>query len=268
MAEPKYRRSLNDDQLLVLELLLKFRFASNDLIARYFNKKGRSYVHRRLQVLVEQDYIGKRFDSTYRIKGAPAAYYLTPNGARKLQEVHDANGGVAVNLSAIYKDKTVSDSFVTRCMALFDIYLNLKRDYGESLAFYTKNDLVAQDYFPFIWFDAYMTLNTDRGQRDFFLWYAEDAEPFFTLLRKIKQYLEYSESGVWEEEDTKLPALLFVCDSKGVYKRLQKRALSLLSSAWGDEVIALTESEYLRDGAAGWSTVPEPDSKLSLGQIQ
>jgi len=69
--ESKHRRKLNDEQIEVLELLYKFRFGSNDLIAQYFGKKNRSFVFKRLSILLEQGLIGKRFDSSYRIKGKP-----------------------------------------------------------------------------------------------------------------------------------------------------------------------------------------------------
>ncbi len=79
------RRKLNEGQLEVLDLLYKFRFGSNDLFALHFGKKDRSFVFKRMNILLEQGLLGKRFDSSYRIQGKPAAYYLAPDGARMLQ---------------------------------------------------------------------------------------------------------------------------------------------------------------------------------------
>ena len=81
----KHRKKLNAEQLEVLELLHKFRFGSNNLFAQYFDKKDRSFVFKRLSILLEQGLIGKRFEPSYRLQGKPAAYYLTPTGARMLE---------------------------------------------------------------------------------------------------------------------------------------------------------------------------------------
>ena len=123
MLEQKHRKKLNAEQLEVLELLYKFRFGSNDLIAQYFGKKDRSFVFKRLSILLEQGLIGKRFDSSYRIQGKPAAYYLCPAGARKLQE---RNPDRPINIKAIYKDKTVSEQFIEHCFGVLQLYLQLK----------------------------------------------------------------------------------------------------------------------------------------------
>jgi hypothetical protein len=82
--EPKYRKKLNEEQIAVLQLLWRFRFASSEQIATYQQKTNSKAVQKRLKILEVQDLIAKRYDKSYKLRGRPAAYYLTPNGARML----------------------------------------------------------------------------------------------------------------------------------------------------------------------------------------
>ena len=267
MSEQKHRKKLNAEQLEVLELLYRFRFGSNDLIARYFGKKDRSFVFKRLSILLEQDLIGKRFDSSYRIQGKPAAYYLTPAGARVLQERRKPDED-AINIKAIYKDKTVKDDFVRHCLDIFAIYNRLKAQYGDRLKLFTKANLNYErfDYFPHPLPDAYIRLRLDGEDKQFFLDVYYDGQPFFAAVRKIKKYADYAEGGEWEETGTELPKVLAVCESSSLQKRLQKRMVSL-----GDEelIFALTtKARLLGEEARVWHSAADPDEAVTLQATQ
>ena len=224
----KHRKKLNTEQLEVLELLYKFRFGSNDLIAQYFGKKNRSFVFKRLSILLDQGLIGKRFDSSYRIQGKPAAYYLLPPGARVLQE-HQP--GKPINIKAIYKDKDVSEEFVDYCLSIFALYCRLKASYGNKLHFFTKPQLTKYEYFSEFTPSVYIRLDGDIEQ-DFFLEYFQSSKPFFTATRRIKQYIEYADSGEWEAEtNSDFPKILLVCDRPSLQSRLLKRAAYVLDEA-------------------------------------
>ena len=144
---PKYRRPLNSDQVDTLELLYKFRFGSIDLIREYFSKSSRGLIFSRLKVLEEQGFIAKRFDSSYRIQGKPAAYYLLPAGARKLQDARSSEDE-AINIKSIYKDKSVSETFIQHSLNIFTAYNQLKAHHGDSLDFFTKSDLAGYEHLP------------------------------------------------------------------------------------------------------------------------
>lgn len=230
MTETKRRRKLNAEQLEVLELLYKFRFGTNDLLAQYFGKKDRSFVFKRLSILLEQGLIGKRFESSYRIQGKPAAYYLMPSGARILQ-AHRPDR--AINIKAIYKDKAVSDDFVEYCLKLLGLYCQLRVRYGGNLKFFTKSQLAAYEYFKDFVPGAYIRLEDETGEKDFFLEYLQETKPIFSAIRRLKEYAGYANSGEWEAgTDSDFPALLLVCDSKRLNDRLMKKAGIVL-----DEVI-------------------------------
>lgn len=269
-TEPKHRRKLNDEQLEVLELLLKFRFVSNDLIAEYFGKKDRSFVFKRLKILLEQGLIGKRFDSSYRIQGKPAAYYLLPAGARKLQERRDSEDE-AVNVKSIYKDKTVSETFIGHSLSIFAAYNQLKAQYGSKLDFFTKSDLARYEHFPKPLPDAFLTLETKNNTRHFFVEILEDSQPFFTAVRKIKKYIDYKDSGEWAVTEAEFPTILFICESASLQKRLQKHTTKMLDKALVDDfAFATTTKEKLKsfpEDDVIWQNVTDPDEMLSLSSI-
>jgi hypothetical protein len=220
MSEPNHRTKLNTAQIETLRILAKFRFGSNDLLAQYFGKKDRSFIVRRLSLLVDRELIAKRFDSSYRIKGKPAAYYLTPAGARRLQEYQDDK----INVKATYRDEKASEDFIEHCIQVFAIRNRLKVKYGDTVKFFTKADLDQEgfDYFPRPLPDAYISLQTGKTERLFFLEVIDDNQPFFTVVRRIKQYMDYDEGGEWDDTGTSFPTVLFACSSDAVQKRLTK----------------------------------------------
>ncbi|HSW99551.1 MAG TPA: replication-relaxation family protein [Patescibacteria group bacterium] len=260
-SEQKHRKKLNTEQLEVLELLYKFRFGSNDLIAQYFGKKDRSFVFKRLSILQDQGLIGKRFDSSYRIQGKPAAYYLLPAGARVLQE---SRPDKAVNIKAIYKDKTTSEEFIQYCLDMFGLYCKLKAQYGDSLKFLTKSQLAKYDYFEDFVPSVYMHLDIDGSEKDFFLEYLQNSKPFFTVVRRLKQYVDYADSGEWEAgTESDFPKVLLVCDNASLQKRLVKKASRILEDA-DDGLRAFITTQ---DKLDTWQDLTDSDGSLSLSQL-
>jgi hypothetical protein len=265
----KHRKKLNEQQLEVLELLYRFRFGSNDLFAQYFGKKDRSFVYKRLAILLEQGLVGKRFDSSYRLQGKPAAYYLTPDGARRLQKARD---DLRVNVKAVYKDKDVSEQFVRYRLELFAIYNQLKAQYGDALAFFTSSDLNNEDfeYFPRPLPDAFVLLKTKGEEKQFFLDVYHADQPNFVAVRRVKQYISYDEDADWSVTETDLPTVLAVCETPSVAKRVQKYMNKSLDEAWSDsEVVYVltTKAELMGGKRAVWRRADEPDEKLSLLNI-
>jgi len=257
----KHRKKLNTEQLEVLELLYKFRFGSNDLIAQYFGKKDRSFVFKRLSILVDQGLMGKRFDSSYRIKGKPAAYYLLPAGARALQESRPDR---PINIKAIYKDRTVTEDFISYCLDVFGLYCQLKAQYGGDLKFITKVQLARYDYFEDFVPSVYLRLNVNGSEKDFFLEYLQNSKPFFTTMRRLKQYVDYSDSGEWEAgTNSDLPKVLLVCDQSTLQNRLLKKAPSILEDTDDELKVYITASNNIHE----WRDLSDPEETVTLSQI-
>jgi len=227
----KRRRKLNDGQLLVLELLYKFRFGNNDLIAQYFGKKDRSFVYKRLKILQEQGLVAKRFESSYRLQGKPAAYYLTPDGARMLGQYREP--GDEVNVRAIYKDATVSERFVNHCFAIFGLYMRLMDEYDENLDFLAKGDQPDENM-PAPNPDAFLMLESQTATQHYFVDILDDdVHLHVDVSKKFKRYIKYKESGDWAAiSESPFPKIIFVCNTENAAKKAQKRCDAILNRTW------------------------------------
>jgi len=254
------RRTLNSEQLAVLKLLYKFRYGSNDLFAQFFNKKDRSFVFKRLKILLEQGYIDKRFESSYRLRARPAAYFLTSSGARKLADKK-------INMATIYRNVKSSDEFVDKCLDIFAIRNQLKAIYSDSISFFTRTDLNQEDfsYFPQPLPDAYISLRIEKHEQLFFLDIISQDAPFFAIKKRIKQYIDYDEVGEWDDTGTTFPTILIVCPSETVQRKLlmhlQKTETPLLFM-----LTTLNEIKKVSQNDVIWLVNDTPE-KISLSLI-
>lgn len=210
---PKFRKQLSADQLEVLRILYKYRFASRDLIAQYFNKKD---VYRQLLVLEDRGLAGKRYDPSYRLAGKPAAYYLKPDGLRELQRV---DGDLEANVKSLYRATQASDEFINHCLSIFSISLRL-RTLELKTKFFTKTDLQKDDYsyFPSPLPDAYIRINDSHH----FLIYVDSSKPFFAAARWLKLLEEYYENGAWDDTGTEFPTMVIVLEDDKYMKKLAR----------------------------------------------
>jgi hypothetical protein len=251
----KHRQAVTKGQLEVLNLLLNFRYGTNDLFAAYFGKKDRSFVHKRMAILLKRGLIGRRFDKSYRLHGKPGAYYLTAEGARLLQAEDDKE----INIKSIYKDKELSEQFVRYSLELLAIYNRLRPQYGDNLHFFTRTFLKHEDfeYFPQPLPNAYIVLKGYGQEKQFFLEVLHDDQPWFVAVRKILQYIKYEEDGDWAEAGTNFPTILMVCESERLAKRVQKRIPKALADSWDEdnlEFAVTTKEHLLSEETAIWKT--------------
>src|SRR5215471_11927841 len=113
--QPINRKPLNYEQLHVLDSLYNFRFGTTDLLATSMSKPtSRRFMNERLRVLCEQEYIGRRYDSSYRLQARFASYYLLPKGIEVLKKKSkEYRTSVLRN---IRKDNAASDRFAQHCI--------------------------------------------------------------------------------------------------------------------------------------------------------
>jgi hypothetical protein len=212
---PKYRRPLNPDQLQVLELLLKFRFATTNQIALFLNKPNQAFVFKRLKILEEQKYILRHYDNSYRLAGKPAAYSLLPDGLRQLK----ASGIDTTDsqLKNIYRNKLLLERSIQQHITVLSIYLGHRKDDIE-VKYFTKQDLSnnAFWYFPSPLPDAY--IKTDDSHS--FLYVFDDRQPFFAITKTLKTLAKYEEGGIWDGTGTKFPTIILAIENANMHARL------------------------------------------------
>ncbi len=215
---------------------------------------------RRLKTLYEQGLIGKRFQSNYRLQGKPAAYYLTPEGARLLQKQQPDK---PVSIQTIYKDKSVSELFIDKCLYILAMYCHLKAQYGDGLHFFTRSQLANRyDYFAEFTPAVYMRTEHGNAEQDFFLEYFQSSKPFYATVKRLKEYVEYADSGEWEAgTNSDFPKVLLICDSDRLRTRLLKSS-SILDDADDDLKFFVSTKDL-----AEWYGLTEPEAPLSVSPI-
>lgn len=251
MSEPiKHRRKLNTEQVIVLELLYKFRFGTNDLFAEYFGKKDRSFVFNRLSILHERGLIGKRFEPSYRLQHKSAAYYLLPEGARTLKQYRDLDDSDEVNVKGLYKDATVSEAFIGHCFSVFALYNQLTEQYGDELDFLSRTDQAGLSDFPKPLPDAFITLEGEVTKHFFLDLLDDDVHLLVDASKKMKRYIRYRRSGDWVAvSEASFPKIIFVCNSEEACERAQERCDYLLDKAWiTDIALETTTSDAIKLG--------------------
>jgi hypothetical protein len=215
-------RSLNSKQLDILDLLYRFRFATNHLLAVTLNVKYAHKMNERLRVLIDQDYIGRNYGPDYHLRGQSASYYLLPKGINALKATGNEKYAIQV-LHNTYKDKNAKDRFISRCLTVFEIFTRLNDKHNNKLQFFTKSELYHYEDFPDPRPDAYFRLNEGNNETQYFLEVLDTTQPDFALKKRIKQFIEYAEGGDWEDATgTPLPTVVLVCESKTLTRRLQK----------------------------------------------
>lgn len=271
-------KHLTSKQLAVLKLLYRFRFGTTDLLARALELKDGRYIHTRLEALVSQEYIGKNYDSSYKLDGKPATYYLLPKAFKALKQQHKATGKELSDktLRNAYKDKEASQEFIARKLAVFTIYDRLRAVHSTSLKFWTKDQLNfgKYDYFPQPKPDAYLTIlpqGIRPRSRDFFLNYLDDDTPFFVHVRRLQKYIDYVEANEWEDAtSSKLRGVLLVCESTSLLKRIRKKLAQVVDE---DETprFCYTTLQALKDSTPEddevWQIVGKPLEVFGLRNI-
>lgn len=254
IAEPKYRRPLNSEQLAVLDWLYIARFSTSKHIARYLHKPNPKGIQNKLQILEERGYIGKHYDKSYKLAGRPAEYFLTPKGARVLPP-DNVNEWA---LKSLYKNKTVSPEFIAHCLNVADTILTLQALYGDTLRLFTKSQLAPYDYFPSWTPDLFLSFKGTGGKRPrrYFLDVWDDTKPFFVSVRKVRNYITYATEGDWPYKHGELPTILALCPDERMQKKLARQIRRALEENGAEEeIIFATATRKQIDGVTSMSKV-------------
>lgn len=227
------RKPVNKGQLAVLTLLYQYRFITADRLARAERQKNVAVSRSRLTILYDQGYIGRHYDSSYKLQGKSASYYLLPRGLSALKATTALPSRA---IKAAYNDKTASDSFIGTCLSIFDISMKYQAMHNSEVQLFTRSELAAYDYFPQPTPDLYVSIKDNRAGHYFVDYYAKDMQ-LFVMVRRIKRYLTYAESGAWDDTGSAFPCIVVICSSRRREDQLRARIAPLLSNS--DAVVRL-----------------------------
>lgn len=251
----------------ILRLLYRFRFVTSEHLSKALDI-NKTTINKRLQLLMELEYAGRKYEAEHRLLHKHAMYHLLPKGIDALKRIPDNKFTPSV-LRNIRNDQNASGQFIEYCLGVLDIYCSLRARYGDNLTFLTKSQLANRyDYFEDFVPAVYFRLGK-RAQKDFFLEYLQSSRPFFTHLRRLKQYADYAEAGDWEAgTESDFPKILFVCDTLGLQKRLAKKAPWLLEDADDEVGFYATTQEQLKSGKRVVCVdLTDPEESLPLSEI-
>jgi len=243
----KYRRPLNKQQIKTLYLLYWYRFCTSKQIAISLKRPDPKSIQNKLKILEDQGLISKRYDKSYKLTGRPAEYYLTPKGARALETAQpDTTNPWATK--SLYKNKTVSDEFLKHTTTVVDVALRLRALYGDKPWILPKSYMAKYSVYPTWTPDLHLKIPA-RGEtptRHYFLDIWDGTKPFFVSVRKTRNYVNFKESGDWEEDEP-YPAILAVCDDAYTQKKLSRQMKRILDNSWGDELVFATTTRKQLD---------------------
>ena len=239
-SKVKYRRPLNKQQIRALHLLYWYRFCTAKQLAHSFKKPSPKAIQNKLQILEEQQLIGKRYEKSYKLAGRPAEYYITPKGARALEAAQPSTTNQWATKS-LYKNKTVSDDFLRHTIAVTDASKRLRAIYGTKIEILTKSYMAQFSFYPTWTPDLHVKIPA-HGQapaKHYFVDIWDGTKLFFVSVRKTRNYVNFKESGDWEE-DEQFPAVLAICENTQLQKKLSRQMKRILSNAWDDELVFAT----------------------------
>jgi hypothetical protein len=258
-----HRKNLNEKQTELLIALYKFRFGTPELISQYMEQSLR-YTNVRLKILLDQEYIARNYNSSYKLTHKPATYYLLPKsiGVLKLNFDLDPKG-----LHLQYSNAKVKAAFSNHWLRMFRLYLKLDGIYGEDLDFYTSSEITGQTRFPRPLPDAFLNFNGGyNSTQDCMVELLESTTSLDRAKQRLNRYFAHYELESWG--DTPYPRLLLVCDNTGLQRELQRYMTRTLLNR-GANISCYISTLYAVLGAQGpatpiWVDVSQPDELVSI----
>jgi hypothetical protein len=218
---------------------------------------------------MEQEYIGRIYDSSYRIKGKQAVYYLLPEGIKFLKTRGEDLDPKGLNL--LYYNRSASEGFVNHCLSVFELYLKFDELYGQSLEFFTRSEIAEEKRYPRPLPNAFLVLEHKQASSSEFMLESIGKDlPYFTVRRRIRRYFSHYEDD-WDNSQGDYPNVLLVCESSYFERQVQSMAARLIEKNDSDLKVYTTTTKALLEAKSlktpMWSAVTEPEDLVSLGMI-
>ncbi|MDO4684661.1 MAG: MarR family winged helix-turn-helix transcriptional regulator [Candidatus Saccharibacteria bacterium] len=263
------RSALKQGQIDILETLYKYRFGSRQLLADSLGIKSSSNLFEKLNVLMKHGFVARRYDKSFKLRGVPAAYYLTPKGLRRLQLIHGSERVTDAIIKASYRDKVVGQSFVDHVVEVY-VHANRLQHKHPPLKVFLRREMALYSYFPANPPDAFLSLKTNDGLRRFFFDVVSKDMPPSAINRRLVNYMEFFDDGGWDATGSDLPKLLFLLENPATENRLRRTAHAVRSRFDLDdeiEIYTATIESLLGDNSAIWSNIDELGELLSLDEL-
>lgn len=198
----------------ILILIYRFRYLSSTHIQTLLNQKYKENIRIWLNGLTHNKYAYRFYNSKFA--GEPAVFCLDNKARKYFMEHMELKEIKLQQLSRVYKEKKLSQTFQKHCLFLANIYLSLlslTKKTNATLHFYTKTDLHGIDSLISPSPDAYFSIiENDKSSKRYFLDIFDEPSQPRDIRRRIGQYVKYFSSGNWQDHNKNpFPIILFVC---------------------------------------------------------
>ena len=138
----------------------------------------------------------------------------------------------------------MSDDFLKRTIAATDTAQQLRAIYGNKLMDFTKELYGKLQLLPKM--DTRLasqdTRHSETPATHYFVDAWDGTKLFFVSVRKTRNYVNFKESGAWEEDES-FPAILAICDDANIQKKLSRQMKRTLDDSWDDELVFATTTQ-------------------------
>jgi len=247
------------------KLIYKFRFLDRKQIQKLLNHKDKRRINSWLKDLSEKDYLEKvPKDNTFAERSKPTIYRIGINGIRFLSIQDDCSKEI---IKKLYKNKNRSDGFINQCILLCDIYLtlqnkNINQDNLSYEAITSSDFIYPKSPFHFITnlspnliYKEVKKHKKGTPSRYYLIETFEQTLPRYSIRKRIRTYLEFYYSNLWEDNINKdFPILKFICPTKSelIYtKRYTKKLLQDYQNPTDLHIRFATVDEVKKLGISG-----------------
>ena len=273
----------------IVTLIYRFRFINRKQLQRYFKHKDARRINTWLRDLVAKNYLGRIYSYKLLENTKPAIYYLMNNGIIWIRyyigEYTTNDGQLEMKyLKKFYQDRKASEIFVNHCVAVFELYLQLKEtDVEDKIEFETQTKTErwidkqmdkyedfdeVKEYIPDLFVEKFTNpLNKDITSSTYFIELFDPHVPMYAIKYRISQYIKLKESEDWKEYaglDGKFPQVLLIFPHQQKINMLSKVIRELLTRSYSSDGLTILVTTYkkaleqgITNGSRIWQQIKE-----------
>ena len=196
----KTHYKLSEKQINLLTVIYKFRFVTALLLGQYKGITAQS-MKRSLNILEDSGYIDKRYNSSYKLQGKAARYYLSPKAIKLFKDNKDINQH---SLKLFHKTKLLSEDAVDSHIQTLQTYIDYKAKLADNYTLKTKYELYKHDDQPDPPSHIYANSN-NKQQPDIFIEIHNNQQTFV-----IQKRLTYLAEFIEDNYDDKQPKVILI----------------------------------------------------------
>lgn len=232
MTDPNQPIKITPKQLEILYQLYRFRFLSRPHIQYLLKHKEPRRINSWLKTLTQHQLINRIYTRDIGSHTKPAIYYLHTNSLAYLQNHQDVNHQT---LNRFYREKQRTQKFIARCLCFADYYIKTHRRAlanQEELTYYTKINLEDFGFVIRPLPDACVVLHKGKTAKRSLVELIPEGMPRYAITKRIEQFVEYFNSGDWDEgSGYEFPEITLIAGNGSIERMLKRQAKKI----WEEE---------------------------------